>query len=94
MRASGISFLLLAFSCFVIAASPGAAHIDAITLERTSCYGTCPVCKVTLHRDGTVAYDGKEFVKVTGHRTSKIPPERFQQLAREVEQIGFFRLQG
>ena len=90
MRASGFSFLLWAFSSFVIAASPEAVHVDAIILERTSCYGTCPVYKVTLQRDGKVAYDGKEFVKVTGHRTRKIPPEHFQQLAREVEQIGFF----
>jgi len=67
-----------------------AAQIDSITLERTLCYGTCPVYKVTVRRDGTVTYDGKQFVRATGRRMRKIPARQFQELASEVLRVGFF----
>ena len=90
MRGLPISLFLIALSA--TAAPPEAAQIDSITLERTSCYGTCPVYKVTVRRDGSVVYDGKQFVKVTGHRSRKIPVEQFQKLTREIQRIGFFSL--
>jgi len=90
MRALGISILLLALPYCSFAGTSKAAQIDSITLERTSCHGTCPVYKVTVQRDGTVTYDGREFVKITGHRSRKIPAEQFQDLIREIQRIGFF----
>jgi len=89
MRALSISAFLLAFCYSGSAAAPLPSQIDSISLERTACHGTCPVYTVTMRHDGTVTYDGKEFVKVTGRRTRKIPVEQFQELAREVERIGF-----
>jgi hypothetical protein len=93
MRTLRIWLLFLALPCSGFAAAPNAVQIDSITLERTSCYGTCPVYKLTVRRDGTVTYDGKEFVKVTGHRSHRIPAEQFQELVREIQRIGFFSFQ-
>ena len=92
MRELSISLFFIVLICSATAALPDTTQIDAITLERTSCFGTCPVYKVTVRRDGSVAYDGKQFVRVTGHRTHKIPAEQFQKLAREIQRIGFFNL--
>jgi Domain of unknown function (DUF6438) len=92
MCARRLSFFWLAVACSGIAAQPRAADIDSITLERTSCYGTCPIYKVTVRRDGAVIYDGTQFVKVTGHQSRKIPSEQFQRLVREIQRIGFFSL--
>jgi membrane dipeptidase len=71
-------------------ASPGRIEI---TLERTLCFGTCPNYKVTIHGDGTVAYEGRQFVRVTGTRTWKIDPAAVAALASEMQQAGYFDLQ-
>ena len=64
-----------------------------ITLERTACFGFCPVYTVTLRDDGSVAYNGKEHVKVTGQQTWKIDPAAVRALAQEMQDAGFFELQ-
>jgi membrane dipeptidase len=64
-----------------------------ITLERTPCFGVCPDYKVTIRGDGTVAYEGRQFVRVTGTRTWKIDPAAVAALAAEMQQAGYFDLQ-
>src|SRR6059058_5801427 len=34
-----------------------------ITLERTACFGTCPVYKLTISADGKVAFEGKNTLE-------------------------------
>ena len=65
----------------------------AITLERTACFGFCPVYTVTLRDDGTVTYRGTEHVKVSGTHTWKIDPAAVRALAQEMQDEGFFALQ-
>jgi hypothetical protein len=83
-----VTSFLVAASAFGVA--PDAAQIDVITLERTSCYGTCPIYKLTVRRDGAVQYEGKEFVKVIGYQSHRISAAKFQELAQEVQRVGFF----
>jgi hypothetical protein len=85
-----LAVLLFSVACCAFAAAPDATQIDTIMLERTPCYGTCPVYKIVLRRDGTVTYRGKKWVKVIGRRSHKISVDAFQRLAREVERIQFF----
>jgi len=47
-----------------------------ITLERTECYGFCPIYTLTIQGDGTVVYDGKDFVKTKGRVEITIPKEK------------------
>lgn len=93
MSARTAALVYFAFASCVLGGAPDAAKISAITLERTACYGTCPVYKVTLRRDGTVTYEGKQFVKASGRRSHKISTDRFLRLAQEIRQVGFFALQ-
>jgi hypothetical protein len=53
----------------VVAAA--AQKIVALTLERTGCYGTCPVYTVRFERNRNAVYDGKEFVTREGRFTGK-----------------------
>ena len=64
-----------------------------ITLQRTTCFGTCPEYTVTLRGDGSVAYSGRQFVKTPGEHTWKIDPAAVRALAREMEAAGFFDLE-
>jgi len=65
---------------------------DSITLERTACFGTCPMYKVTVTSDGTVTFNGQRFTKTTGVAKGKISREEFRQLVAEFEKIKYFSL--
>ena len=65
---------------------------DSITLERTACFGTCPMYKVTVTSDGTVTFNGERFTKTTGVANGKISRESFRQLVSEFEKINYFSL--
>lgn len=63
-----------------------------ITLERTPCYGFCPVYKLTILGDGTVIYDGRQFVKVEGRREAKISTKDVAMLIKRFQEIDYFSL--
>lgn len=63
-----------------------------ITLERTPCYGTCPVYSIIIHGDGTVIYEGKQFVRIEGTRVYTIPKENVEELVGMFYEINYFSL--
>jgi acetamidase/formamidase len=77
-------------SIFVSASGP--ASDDLITLERTACFGTCPIYRVTIASDGTVIFEGRDFVKTKGKATGQIKPDDYQKLVNEFEKIKYFSL--
>ena len=68
----------------------GGEQITEITLERTACFGYCPMYKVTLKRDGTATYVGRENVERKGTYRGKF--YGFERLAQLVEARGYFNL--
>ena len=71
------------------AAAPGAV---IVRLERTSCFGECPVYSVTIDAQGNVVYEGAQFVRVQGRQTDRIPAARVAAILAAAERIGFFDL--
>jgi len=65
-----------------------------ITLERTACFGFCPVYKITVHGDGTVMYEGKDFVETQGKTETTIDQAKIKQLISEFEEIDYFSFNG
>jgi len=65
-----------------------------ISLERTACYGVCPVYEIEIKGDGSVTYCGKAFVKERGLRTKVISVESVRQLADRFGAADFFQLSG
>jgi Domain of unknown function (DUF6438) len=47
-------------------------HEVLATLQRTACYGTCPIYVVTVYRDGVVEFNGEEYTKTKGKATGQI----------------------
>lgn len=98
------SLLVLALAaCSVVAPQPTATPSPAptptpdyssvqITLERTACFGFCPIYKITIHGDGTVEYDGERNVTVTGHQTSQLTQAQLAELVAAFQQAGYFDL--
>lgn len=89
----GPSVAILSAAALQTAPSGAAATEPVeITLQRTTCFGTCPEYTVTLRGDGTVTYSGRQFVRTPGNHTWKIDPAAVRALAREMETAGFFEL--
>ena len=71
---------------------PGAAASEpsVVSLERTPCFGTCPVYRVAISRSGAVRFVGSHHVTRQGEATAEIPAERVDSLLRELEAGGYF----
>lgn len=64
-----------------------------ITLERSTCFGTCPSYTLRLDGTGKVDYNGRDFVAVKGAQTGQVTTEAFKALVDEFFTIGYFSLQ-
>jgi hypothetical protein len=70
-----------------------ALPFERIELERTGCFGFCPIYTVTLFRDGKAGYHGEAFVKNTGDFTGSIHISAFGRLCYLLERLGFWELE-
>lgn len=61
-----------------------------ITLDRTFCYGECPVYSIEIRGDGTVFYTGDMYVAVPGRHEMHIPPTSVRRLFEKFEAARFF----
>lgn len=62
----------------------------AITLERTPCFGSCPVYTISVSASGQVTFEGRAHVRLLGTATGRIPRERVDALLVELERAGYF----
>ena len=69
--------------------APDSVPVDSIVLERHACYGTCPVYRAVLYRDGLAVYHGKAHVQRTGIWRGIVSPMDFERLAFLAEYIRF-----
>ncbi len=61
-----------------------------VTLERTPCFGSCPVYRVTIDASGMVRFEGKSHVIQLGPATAQIPEAAVDSLLEELRQGGYF----
>lgn len=71
--------------------TPEFANFSA-TLERTVCFGACPDYSVTVRGDGSVAYNGRSYVAVTGEQTATVSIDAVRRLIQKIEDIQYFSL--
>lgn len=89
------AFVLIGLTSLTMSSSAAAQAIPedfVITLERTACFGACPVYAVSIDRNGNVTYDGTRFVRVVGRQTDRIPVRLVAALVETVDRIRFFDL--
>ena len=66
---------------------PGAGAL--ISLQRTPCYGACPVYLVEVFPDGLVRFKGQRHVMVTELVELKLEPQALQKLTARLDQSPF-----
>lgn len=90
--------LSVAFTLIIsLAGSAAAQGVDVpadavIRMQRTSCFGPCPIYAVTIDARGAVSYEGEQFVRVVGRQTARIAPTVVAKLLASAERIHFFDL--
>jgi hypothetical protein len=67
--------------------------VTEVGLERSPCYGTCPVYTVVIKSDGTFRYKGEKHVSRLGNHTGKVSTYGFNQLAQFIKDSGYTDLQ-
>lgn len=98
MRNWVIAAVLLAGGCATVPPGPIAIESDAISYETGPCFGTCPVYKVTVSRDGRGTFEGRHHTAVTGERTFRLTPAQYRAFAAHLAPLrpreGSVRLSG
>ncbi len=64
----------------------------AVQMERTECFGKCPVYTITIGSDGKVTFEGKQFTNVTGKAEARLEREKIDELIAEVIKADFYSL--
>ena len=65
---------------------------DRIVLERSGCYGSCPIYKLAVSGNGEVTFEGKDFVNMKGEVTDRISDRQLGDLVEALNRAAFFGL--
>ncbi|HWW00464.1 MAG TPA: DUF6438 domain-containing protein [Candidatus Acidoferrum sp.] len=66
--------------------------VTEIGIERSACYGTCPIYTFIIKSDGTFRYHGVKHVEREGESSGAIPVRYFHQLAQFISDSGYMEL--
>lgn len=89
--AFGILMIIAAYQFFMYRQNVIPTNSQVIvSLERTTCFGTCPSYKLTIYENGLVVYEGMDFVGTMGIRKANIGRNSVQQLVSKLESSNFF----
>lgn len=69
-----------------------ANSISQISVQRTWCYGRCPIDAVTFNSNGTASYAGFRNAPRSGFYRGALLPDQFSNLASFLESQNFFEL--
>jgi hypothetical protein len=62
---------------------------SSIVMEKTACYGTCPVYRISLSGSGKAIYEGKKYVEKTGKFEKQLSAQQTQKIFSTFEASNF-----
>ena len=69
-------------------ASPSEIEL-IISLQRTACFGTCPIYKIEIFSDGSGVYSGTRFVENIGSTKFSLSEKQLNLILTQADTIGF-----
>lgn len=57
----------------------------SLTIQRTACFGTCPIFVMTVNNKGEVDYQGERFVKNVGHFRKSLDQTKFKSIVEQMQ---------
>ena len=88
-----LTFITVLISCKSQEKNKPVTPLSFIKMEKTACYGTCPVYVVEIFSDGTVYFIGKQFVDKVGKYNSKLSTDDLSILKSKIIATDFFNLE-
>jgi len=88
----GLTATLVMGAAIAFGQSAAAHKVTEISLERTPCFGGCPVYTVTFSSDGTVKFKGVRYVDKIGDYEGRVDPEEFVRLAKALDKLDYWNL--
>lgn len=86
----GISFVILMAGC---PARPTGNETEvSIQMERTACYGKCPVYTLTIEPNGNVTFEGRQYTSTVGKAEAKLEREKIVELIAAIHKADYFSL--
>jgi hypothetical protein len=70
--------------------SESAAPTPAVTLERTACFGGCPVYTLSVSPAGEVHFEGKAHTRWLGPASAQVSQAKVDSLLYELDHAGYF----
>ena len=64
-----------------------------VTLKRTHCFGTCPVYELSVFADGTVEWNGKQYVGTVGEASAMLSKQQVDDLIQTLAASRFSTFQ-
>lgn len=62
-----------------------------VRLEKSACYGSCPVFKFEVRANGMASYHGQQFVKHEGKFKKQLTKEELATIFSKAEAINFYQ---
>ena len=86
-------FILFFSSCFNLTKQKELQSPKIIiSLEKTACFGRCPVFKIIIYDKGKALYSGQKFVKKVGEHDLKFSKKEIDKILSKAKKIGFNNL--
>ena len=95
LRNFSVLFAVAALGCAVRGAHQlklERPSFDTVTMQRSGCYGPCPVYTVEISYNGKVTFKGERFVVFAGEHLGSTRPADLARLEQAIVDIGFFSL--
>ena len=93
MRVYLLVLILFISSCFNFTKQKELQSPEKIiSLEKTACFGRCPVFKIIIYNNGECLYNGIKFVKKSGEYNLKINEREVDEILSQAKEIGFDNL--
>lgn len=62
-------------------------------IQRTSCFGRCPIYVLTVYKSGFAKYHGQKWTDREGDYTMKFDSKKLTKLAEAAEKMGYFSME-
>lgn len=79
-------------SCVGLIVGILSANETYLTMERTICYGSCPIYRIWIFGNGLVVYWGGDFVKNKEIKVNFLVQDKIKKLVDAIESVDFYSL--
>ncbi len=94
-KLAGLVLLVWVSGCKTL--KPDARHPEkngalVLSMERTPCFGRCPIYQVKLYENGLLIYDAQKFTDTTGCFYRVLSKQQLNQIKNRFAAAGFFSM--